>query len=74
MKNRILLSIAETQFVFGLILWIYVAVIRIVHPEWLEGAISHHRWTAFIRLDNIGMVAFVLSLMGFLEARFLKDR
>ena len=72
--NRIILALAETAFVFGLVLFLYVAVIGIVHPEWLPGAISHHQWTAFIRLDNVGMVAFVVSLLGFLVSRYLRDR
>ncbi len=31
--NRIILAVADTAFVFGLALFLYVAVIGIVHPE-----------------------------------------
>ena len=70
--NRIIPAIADTAFVFGLTLFLYVAVIGIVHAEWLPSAISHHQWTAFIRLDSVGMEAFVVSLLGLLVSRYLK--
>jgi nitrate reductase NapE component len=54
------------MFVFGFLVWLYVVVIQITHPEWLSGQFSHVTvplldW----RLDEVGIIAFAVSAFGF---------
>ena len=72
--NRFVLAVAETAFVFGLIIFIYVAVIGVTHPEWLDDPLTHHAWLSSMRTDNIGLLAFVGSFLGLLAFRYWKDR
>ena len=74
MTNRLILAIADTTFVFGLVVFIYVSVVGIVHPEWLDDPITHPGWLGFIRTDNLGLLSFVASVLGFLIAWYMKSR
>jgi len=55
-----------TTFVFSLIVWFYVIVIQITHPDWLPVRFSHLQYPPFDwRMDNVGMLAFALAAIGF---------
>jgi hypothetical protein len=57
---------ALTIFVFSLLVWLYVVLIQVTHPEWLPAEFSHHDFPPFNwRLDNVGMIAFALAIVGF---------
>lgn len=57
---------ALTLFVFGLLVWLYVVVIQVSHPEWLPLQVSHIGFPPFNwRMDDVGMVAFAVSAFGF---------
>jgi len=66
-RNGMVRSVALTAFVFGLLVWVYVVVIQVTHPEWLSEPFSHLdvfplNW----RLDEVGMAAFAVAVVGFL--------
>jgi hypothetical protein len=49
-------AIALTTFLFGLLVWVYVIVIQVTHPEWLAEPFSHVDYFPFNwRLDEVGM-------------------
>ena len=59
--------VALTAFVFGLLVWAYVIVIQVTHPDWIPGDFSHIEVFPFNwRLDNVGMSAFAVAVVGFL--------
>lgn len=59
--------VALTAFLFGLLVWGYVVLIQVTHPEWLYGPFSHVNNFPFNwRLDNVGMTAFGVSAIAFL--------
>ena len=56
-----------TAFLFGLLVWVYVVVIQVTHPEWLTAPFSHVNYFPFNwRLDEVGMTAFAVAAVGFL--------
>ena len=66
-RHGLLRAVALTTFVFGLLVWVYVVVIQVTHPEWLVEPFSHVdvfplNW----RLDEVGMTAFAVAALGFL--------
>jgi hypothetical protein len=72
--RRILREIALTIFVFGLMVWSYVVIVQITHPEWLDTTLAHYHRAPFSwRVDDVGIVAFALSALGFLFWRLLKE-
>lgn len=56
-KQRSFESVALTMFVFGLLVWVYVVVVQITHPEWLPERFSHLDYPPFNwRVDEVGMM------------------
>ena len=56
-----------TAFLFGLLVWAYVILIQVTHPDWVTTSFSHVNFFPFNwRLDDIGMTAFAISAVGFL--------
>jgi len=73
MEFRLLRDYAEeiglTMFVFGLFIWLYVIAFQLLYPAWVtEGAtFSHLRFPPFDwRVDDVGILSFAVSLIGFL--------
>lgn len=67
MKRAVGRALALTAFVFGLLVWGDVVVIQVSHPEWLSEPFSHVDIFPFNwRLDEIGMAAFAVAIIGFL--------
>ena len=69
MKHRHIMSraVALTAFVFGLLVWLYVIVVQITHPQWVTTPFSHiHVFPLDWRLDEVGMTAFAVAAVGFL--------
>jgi len=65
-NDAVLRAVALTAFVFGLLVWAYVIVIQITHPEWVAARFSHVNVFPFNwRLDEVGMVAFAVAAVGF---------
>jgi len=66
-KRGIVRAVALTASVFGLLVWVYVVIIQVTHPEWLSAPFSHVavfplNW----RVDEVGMTAFAVGIVGFL--------
>jgi len=69
-RHGLLRAVALTAFVFGLLVWVYVVVIQVTHPEWLVEPFSHVDVFPFDwRLDEVGMAAFAVAAVGFLVWR-----
>jgi hypothetical protein len=66
--------IALTMFVFGLLVWVYVVLIQVTHPQWLSGPFSHIDFLPFNwRVDTVGILAFAVSAFGFFVWQLEKD-
>jgi hypothetical protein len=65
-RSNLLRTVTLTMFLYGLLVWVYVIVIRLVHPLWLSEPFSHIQFPPFDwRLDEVGMLAFAVSAVGF---------
>lgn len=66
-KHALLRAVASTAFLFGLLVWIYVVVVQLTHPQWVTDPFSHVNFFPFNwRVDEIGMTAFAVAAVGFL--------
>ena len=73
-RHGLLRAVALTAFVFGLLIWVYVVVIQVTHPEWLAEPFSHVDLFPFNwRLDEVGMAAFAVAVAGFLVWQILRN-
>ena len=60
-------EIGLTTFVFGLLTWLYVISIQLLHPDWMTLPISHLDFPPFDwRADDLGVLSFIISWIGFL--------
>ena len=65
-------EIGLTMFVFGLLVWLYVVVFQYLYPTVITGGttFSHLTFPPFNwRLDDVGILSFVVSAIGFLTWR-----
>jgi hypothetical protein len=54
------------MFLFGFLVWAYVVLIQVTHPEWLSDPFSHLKFPPLNwRLDEVGIIAFGVSAAGF---------
>ena len=66
-KYAVMRAFALTAFAFGLLVWLYVVVIQVTHPEWLYQPFSHiNVFPLNWRLDEVGISAFAVAAVGFL--------
>lgn len=66
-KHAVARAIALTAFIFGLLVWGYVVIIQVTHPEWLYEPFSHvHVFPFNSRVDEVGITAFAVAAVGFL--------
>jgi hypothetical protein len=60
-------AVALTALVFGLLVWGYVVLIQVTHPDWVAAPFSHIGVFPFDqRLDEMGMAGFAVAAIGFL--------
>ena len=69
MKKNLKKPILETTFLFSLFIWIYVIAMQIAHPESVSWTFTY--WLR-IRLDYVGELAFVISVISFFLLRYEK--
>lgn len=66
----------ETLFLFGLVVWLYVAGVSYWQPYWLDKQVTHLQegveWLSWLRNDTMGVIAFMVSGVSFFAARYLK--
>ena len=68
-------AVSLTAFLFGLLVWIYVVLIQVTHPDWIYAPFSHvHVFPFNWRLDDVGMTGFGMAAIGFLLWQFLLHR
>ena len=72
MNKKLIKSASLTVFVFGLLGWIYIALIALIHPETLTIQLTH--LTPWIREDTFGMLSFTVSFFSFFIYNLVKDK
>jgi hypothetical protein len=78
-RRRILLTSAfDTLFVFGLVVFLYVVGVSYFQPYWLNKEAYHFQvgiwWLSALRNDDMGIIAFVVSLASFFCSRYLRNQ
>ncbi len=68
---KILRSLSLTLFVFGLLGWIYIAVVAFVHPETLPMQLTH--LAPWPREDTFGIISFAVSFISFFIWNLVKE-
>jgi hypothetical protein len=59
-------ALLSTLFLFGLLTWLYVIVVQMVHPDWLSSPLTHiNAFPLNLRVDVTGIVAFAVSALAF---------
>jgi len=68
---KIIRALSLTLFVFGLLGWLYIATVALVHPETLTLQLTH--FAPWPREDTFGEVSFVVSFVSFFIWNLVKD-
>ncbi len=69
--RKIVKAASFTLFIFGLLGWLYIATIALVHPETLSIQLTH--FAPWPREDTFGAVSFVVSFISFFIWNLVKD-
>jgi len=70
-KNNIIRALSLTGFVFGLLGWIYIALVALIHPVTLSIQLTH--LTPWIREDTFGIICFIVSAISFFIYEVMPD-
>jgi len=68
---KIIKAISFTLFVFGLLSWVYIAAVALVHPETLPLQLTH--FAPWPREDTFGEISFAVSFVSFFIWNLVKD-
>jgi len=53
-------------FVFGLLTWLHVVILQMMHPEWVAAPLTHiDAFLLNLGVDLTGMIAFTFSALAF---------
>jgi len=70
-------SLFDSLFVFGLLVFLYVVGVSYFQPFWLNKEAFHLQvgiwWLSGLRNDDMGVIAFVVSFVSFLCGRYLRN-
>ncbi len=69
--RKIVKAASFTIFIFGLLGWLYIAAVALVHPETLPIQLTH--FASWPREDTFGAVSFAVSLISFFIWNLIKD-
>jgi hypothetical protein len=69
--RKIVKAASFTLFIFGLLGWLYVAAIALVHPETLKLQLTH--FVSWPREDTFGALSFAVSFISFFIWNMVKD-
>lgn len=69
--KKIIKSVSLTFFVFGLLGWVYIVLVALVHPETLTVQLTH--LTPWIREDTYGILSFIVAFTSFFIWNLVKD-
>lgn len=75
--NKVLLrAILDFFFIYGLIVFLYVVGLSYWQPYWLDKQVTHLQegieWLSWLRNDTMGLIAFIVSAIGFLGGRYIR--
>ena len=77
-RRVFLITAFDALFVFGLIVFSYVVGISYFQPYWLNKEAFHLQvgiwWLSGLRNDNMGVIALVVSFVGFFCSRYLRNQ
>ncbi len=68
---KVLRSLFLTLFVLGLLGWVYIALIALVHPETLSWPLTH--FLPWPREDTFGIMCFGVSGISFLLWNMMRE-
>ena len=63
--------IGELLFLYGFLGWIYGVSVQLTYPDWLPLPLSH--LTLWIRVDTFTIMSFIVSALGFLIWRLVRE-
>jgi hypothetical protein len=69
---KILKAISLTFFVFGLLGWLYIAAVALVHPHTLTLQLTHFAY--WPREDTFGEISFAVSFVSFFIWNLIKEK
>ena len=69
--RKIVKAASFTIFVFGLLGWLYIAAVSLVHPETLSIQLTH--FAPWPREDTFGISSFIVSFISFFIWNLVKD-
>ena len=69
--RKIVQAASFTLFIFGLLGWLYIAAVALVHPETLTIQLTH--FATWPREDTFGVVCFTVSFISFFIWNLVKD-
>jgi hypothetical protein len=76
-RRALAVSVFETLFAFGLIVFLYVVGLSFWQPYWLSRQVFHFQegipWLWWLRNDTMGVMALVLSAASYLASRYLRN-
>ena len=67
-KLKLITILSKTAFLFGLLVWIYIIAMQIAHLESVSWTFTY--WLQ-IRMDYVGEIAFIISIIGFMIWQYL---
>ena len=70
--RKIVKAASFTFFIFGLLGWLYIVAVALVHPETLNIQLTH--FAPWPREDTFGVVCFAVSFISFFIWNILKDK
>jgi hypothetical protein len=71
MRNRVVLALTGTLFLFGLLTWGYVVAMQLRHLWEVYDQLAE--WVP-IRLDYLGETAFILSMVAYFLLKFWETK
>jgi hypothetical protein len=70
-SRRVVLALARTVFLFGLLTWGYVVAMQLRHLEEVYDTLAE--WLP-IRMDYLGEAAFILSMLAYFLLKFWETK
>jgi hypothetical protein len=61
--RKIVKAATFTLFIFGLLGWLYIVAIALIHPETLKLQLTH--FAPWPREDTFGILSFIVSFISF---------
>ena len=69
--RKIVKAASFTLFIFGLLGWLYIVAVALIHPKTLSIQLTH--FAPWPREDTFGELSFVVSFISFFIWNLVKD-